>query len=113
MAKEKYFRKGDYTFELVTGKKAQDLYDRYHHSNNYYGSRTLWDCYDRPSYAKEGAYDYCMSAMRSFEDYEAWTVIGYNCMQFSFGCRVYDAKTHKHYVLYITKEHNYAIEVVY
>lgn len=90
-------------------KKAEHLYNSYKWSRNYYGCRSLYCCYERPSVYKERAYDECVSMLRDFDDYECYTVIGYNSCTFSFGAIVW--LNEKMYLMYITKEHNYLVEL--
>ena len=90
-------------------KKAEHLYNSYKWSMNYYGRRNLYYCYDRPSQAKIRAYEYCIGMLADFEGCKGYTVIGYNCMQFSFGSFVW--LEGKMYLMYITKSHNYLVEL--
>lgn len=102
---------GDNYYEVVkiTTVKGKELYNSWKHSKNYYGCRSLYDCYERPSVYKQRAYEECMSMLNDFEYFEWDTVIGYNCMMFSYGAYVeYDNVA---YVMYITKEHNYLVEL--
>ena len=98
-------------FEVIKRgtKKAKHLYNSYKWSKNYYGCRSLRQCYARPSWAKECAYEDCMRMLNDFDYFEGDTVIGYNSCTFSYGAIVeYDNIT---YVMYITKEHNYLAEL--
>ena len=90
-------------------KRAKHLYKCFEYSINRYGGRTLWSCYTRPSYAKERAYNECVSWVRGFDDYDVWTVITYNTMMFTFGCIVY--LEGKKYLMFITKAHNWLVEL--
>ena len=100
---------GENYYEVVKGStaKGKALYNAWRDSVNYYGCRSLRACYERPSWAKECAYEDCMRMLNDFDYFEWDTVIGYNCMQFSYGAYVeYDNIA---YVMYITKSHNYLV----
>lgn len=90
-------------------KKAEHLYNSYKWSMNYYGTRNLWHCYERPSQAKECAYEDCVGMLSDFEGCKGYTVISYNCMQFTFGSIVWLKGIV--YLMYITKAHNYLVEL--
>lgn len=90
-------------------KKAENLYNGYKWSLSNYGWRSLYCCYERPSVYKERAYEECLRMLRDFDAYEKYTVIGYNSCTFSFGSIVW--LKGQMYLMYITKEHNYLVEL--
>ena len=47
--------------------------------------QSLRDCYDRPSEAKEAAYDYCLDLCNRYNCSYNYTIMGYNTFSFSFG----------------------------
>ena len=111
MAKN-YITVGEHTFEVLSVKTAKgaELYRRYNYSRSCLGIRSLWDCYNNPSYAKERAYRDCVSMLSAFDKSTTATVIGYNCMQFSFGSIVWFKGIM--YCMYITKSSNYLIKLI-
>ena len=104
-----HLKNADYEVISIKTSLGQRLYNSYRHSVNYWGCRSLRICYERPSWAKQCAYDDCMRMLDDFEYFERDTVIGYNCMQFSYGASV-ELGEHT-YCMYITKCHNYLVEL--
>ena len=78
----------------------QDAYNNYLRSNN--GSN-LYYCYDKPSYNKVRAMQYCEDLMNEYNGTNL-AIIGYNTTQFSVGF-LFD-KDGKNYFAYITKSHD-------
>lgn len=80
-------------------KQFKGVYTRYKNSDLY----RLEDCYDNHSYAKQGAYNYCIGLVNKYNGF-APKIIGYNCMNFSFGFEYID-EDGLHFV-YITKDYD-------
>lgn len=68
---------------LQKTKTIRNAYEGYLRSIDYHGYRDLWDCYARPSYAKERAYEYCENLRAQYNGHSA-TVTGFNCMMFTY-----------------------------
>ena len=102
---------GNHDYEVISDMKAkgQNLYVSYKWAINNYGIRTLYCCYDRPSVYKEMAFDYCQKLLRDFDFFDNYTIIAYNIFQFTFGAIV--KKDNKTYCLYVTRAHNYLVEL--
>lgn len=81
-------------------KQMQSVYKQYLHSTN--GS-SLYNCYNKPSYAKQKAMEYCENLCKEHNGYDL-TIIGYNCMTFSVGFMYY--KDNHNYFVYITKAYD-------
>lgn len=67
----------------MTHTKAQNIkraFEDWKKSN----ATELWHVYDRFSYAKENAMDYCKTLVAKFNGY-GLKIIGSNCMKFSVG----------------------------
>lgn len=64
----------------ATTKNIKSAFYCYEKSTNY----TLSDCYANNSYAKERAFNYCISQMIAHNG-SGLKIIGYNCMTFSVG----------------------------
>jgi hypothetical protein len=64
----------------TTAKIIKNAYEQ--HAKSYYTE--LYHCYDRFSYNKEKAMEYCKKLMQKYNG-ELGRIIGYNCMMFSFG----------------------------
>ena len=69
----------------------------------------LDDAYGRYSSAKKYAYDYCRELERRFNSYSG-RITGHNMMQFTYAFRG-DGDDGRKYLIYITKDHDYAIDV--
>ena len=77
----------------------KDAYKRYKWSSDY----TLRDCYDRPSYAKENAFNYCRELVNDYQGRQG-RIISYNLFQFTYG---FIGKINgKDAFFYITKEYD-------
>ena len=79
----------------------------------YYSGRDLYDCYNKPSYAKQNIYEWWKNWYYDNFDYENrignLTVHSYNCNMFTLTMGIiYNGKQ---YHLYITPSHNYISEV--
>ena len=108
-----------YIFTNLYGKTAaKGFVNSYYNSLKIHGLRRLWDFYKKPSIYKEKAYRECFEIVEDFctsfthEDAEIeWeyaTIVGGNCMKFTFGCTLYNAETGEVIgVLYITADNNY------
>lgn len=69
------------------------ILQRYEYSDNY----NLWQCYERPSYYKVRAYEYCKSLCAQMNGW-GFKIIGYNTSMFSIGFKYKkDDKTMFHY----------------
>lgn len=64
--------------------------------------RTIWDAYEKPSYNKERIYNDWKEWLNEYKDFR---IVSHNCNFFSIAV-VTDT-----YILYITKSHNYMIEM--
>ena len=80
--KSEFVTFGKHTFKVVAHKDRMAFY---HDVRQY---RTLDECYDRPSDAKRSIYrawkDYFIDTFGAIGTHSG--VLGYNCMQFTFGC---------------------------
>ena len=78
----------------------------------YYSGRDLYDCYNKPSYAKQGIYEWWKKWYNNFEYKNRVgiiTVHSYNSNIFTLTMGIiYNGKQ---YHLYITPSHNYISEV--
>lgn len=74
-------------------KKQFSIVKRHQSSNLYY----LYQCYDRPSWYKQCAYDNCKAKCSKLNGYD-FKIIGYNSQMFSIGFYyVKDGKKTFHY----------------
>lgn len=73
-----------------------------------YAGRTIYDCYDRPSHAKQSIYDSWLNwyTEDTQDRVDYFGVSGYNCMSFSLQAIYYG--DYGIYLLSITKAHNTA-----
>ena len=53
---------------------------------------TIWDAYDRPSYAKEKAYEWCVEKAQSKGAFE-WSIPTHNTFNFTFAFLYVDKET--------------------
>ena len=92
-----------HTYRVMTPSYARSAYEKFCRSTDV----CLSDVYGRCSNAKENAYRYCRDREREFNSYDG-VITGYNTCAFSYAftgdC---EGKT---YFVYITKDHDYAIE---
>ena len=73
--------------------------------------KTLYKCYDNPSFAKINIYDYWYEWFNNVgATYNKHGIIGYNCMQFSYGGYITINDTL--YFAHITKAYNRLYKVV-
>ena len=75
----------------------------------YYDDKgSLYDCYNRPSHAKERAFKYCEELRDKYQDAETrsyYGILGYNTCTFSYGfIGKYEGKKA---VFYITRANDY------
>lgn len=70
---------------------------------------SLYQCYDRPSQAKQNAFEYCLELVRALGG-ENYGIIGYNCNAFSFGFTFTNDYGVECFA-YITKDYNRYWEV--
>jgi hypothetical protein len=68
------------TMTHTTTKNIKNAYNQYKRSH----TTELWQCYDRFSYNKERAMEYCKKLVAKYNGYTG-KIIGHNCMVFSFG----------------------------
>ena len=68
----------------------------------------LRDVYGSYSRAKENAMDYCRAREREFSSYDG-VITSHNCMQFTYAFTGWCEG--KLYLIYITKCHDYALEI--
>lgn len=80
-------------------KQMRHIYNVYKASILY----CLEDCYNNHSYSKQRAYNYCIELLKKYNGYNG-KIIGYNCMQFSYGFE-YEDTNGLHFV-YITKTYD-------
>lgn len=73
-----------------------------HKMSNLY---TLRDCYNNYSYAKERAYQYCRDLCDKYNGYD-FSIIGYNCMNFSVGFYYKNENDNTIRFVYITKNYD-------
>ena len=66
--------------EMPKNKQVMGAYNRF----RFYEGRTLWDCYNNPSRAKENAWEYCNNLCNAMGGNDL-TVVGYNSTLFSAG----------------------------
>lgn len=94
-----------HTYEVMSPKtdRARSI----KHAFEWSSDTMLHDVYDRYSQAKENAYRYCVSRETECNSYDG-RITGANTCQFSyaFTCEWEGIK----YLIYITKDHDYAIE---
>lgn len=86
-------------------RTARGNIDRYDNSTNY----TLHHAYDRPSYAKERAWKYCLDLMEKFNGY-GLKVISYNTFMFTAGFMFTDSKTGVLQFMFITPNYDVSVE---
>lgn len=93
-----------HNYTVMTKSQAQRAYRAFLRSNEV----TLDDAYGRYSHAKANAYEYCRAREREFNSYNG-VITGHNSCTFSYAftglCNL------KEYFVYITKDHDYAIEL--
>lgn len=94
----------NYTVVPAHTKKAQMFWDRFCESSD----TELRDVYGRYSRAKENAYDYCRARENEFSSYNG-VIASHNSMMFTYAftgwCEC------KRYLIYITRDRDYAIEL--
>ncbi len=90
--------------QVKFNKQMQQQYAHYLYQFNHHYAPTLEYCYNNPSIFKHRAYNYCMELYRKHNGYD-FTIIGYNCMQFSVGFCYNDNYGNKHFV-WITKSYD-------
>ena len=67
----------------MTHTTTKQIKNAYHnHEKSYYAE--LWHCYDRFSYNKEKAMEYCKKLMLKYNG-QLGRIIGYNSQTFSYG----------------------------
>lgn len=80
-------------------QKAQGFIWSYTHAD----SRTIWDAYKNPSYAKQKAYyQYCLPLMEKMGGFDA-RITAHGCQTFSFAFRTKD------HLVYVTRANDYLI----
>lgn len=89
-------------------KKGQSLVNRYYQSINHYGLRTLWEVYTRPSRLKEDIFHVWLKFFISIAPAQT-TIVRYNSNQFIIGAIA--NVNEKKYLFYISKLHNYIIDI--
>lgn len=87
-------------------KDMKNAYIRYLHSKY---DNNLYNCYDKPSYNKVRALEYCNQLMRDKNGFSL-KIIGYNCMQFSVGFQFIE--NDKQCFAYITKSYDKYCEII-
>lgn len=93
-----------HNYTLMTPSYASKAYNSFCRSSDV----ELRDVYGRYSRAKENAYEYCRAREREFNSYTG-VITGYNIFTFSYAFTGWcDGKE---YFIYITKDHDYAIEI--
>ena len=92
-----------YTVMSPKSQQARRVWDSYMRSDEV----DLRDAYGRCSRAKENAYEYCRAREREFNSYDG-VITGHNSSTFSYAFTGrYEGKK---YLIYITKDHDYAID---
>ena len=84
-------------------QKAQRVLKAYLRSDE----ATLDEAYGRYSHAKANAYEYCRQREREFDAYDG-VITGHNTCIFSYAFTGWCEG--KKYLIYITKDHDYAID---
>lgn len=94
-----------HTYQVIspTSQRAQHIWRAYFRSND----ATLDEVYGRYSSAKARAYEYCREREREFDSYDG-VITGYNTCTFSYAFTGYCEG--KKWLIYITKDHDYAID---
>lgn len=92
-----------YTVMSATSERAQHVWRAYMSSND----ATLDEVYGRYSNAKARAYEYCRDREREFSSYDG-VITGHNTCTFSYAFTGYCEG--KKWLIYITKDHDYAID---
>lgn len=85
-------------------QKAESIYDAFRRSSDV----TLYDVYGRYSQAKADAYEYCRKREQEFNSCNG-VITSYNIFQFTYA--FIGLCNGKHYLVYITKSADYAIEL--
>lgn len=96
-------------------KKEERMLHGYNWSMGYYGQRGLEDCYSSPSIYKWRAYHNCIEDEKALGGFNG-TVVGYNCMMFSYAFRYYVTSEVTGEILeerlrYYTKDYTYDFKV--
>ena len=88
-----------HNFTVMTQAQAKDLYNRFLRSN----TTSLYEAYERPSRAKENAYEYCRDLERRFNSWDG-VITGYNTCTFSYAFT--GEMNGVRYFVYITKDYD-------
>ena len=90
-------------------KKGQSYYELF----KQHLGRTLWQCYDNPSYEKERAYDELVKLYTKMEKTILinYGVISFNCQTFTMAFLVADKTTHERYLMVETAYNHYKYKV--
>lgn len=103
MAKTITLHGHNYTVMSAKTQRAKDVWNAYMRSSEV----DLRDAYGRCSRVKENAYEYCRAREREFNSYDG-VITGHNSHTFSYAFTGrYEGKK---YLIYITKDHDYAID---
>ena len=103
MAKTITLHGHNYTVINPSTERARHIYRAYIRSNE----ATLDEAYGRYSHAKANAYEYCREREREFNSYDG-VITGHNTCTFSYAFSGWCEG--KKYLVYITKDHDYAID---
>ena len=71
---------------------------------------TIWEAYDKPSYAKEKAYKWCVEKAERLGAIE-WAIPSYNTFHFSFSAIYSDKGTDALRMMYETAYNSYDFEI--
>ena len=103
MAKTIILHGHNYTVINANTERARHIWRAFSRSND----ATLDEVYGRYSHAKANAYEYCRAREREFSSYDG-VITGYNTCTFSYAFTGWCEG--KKYLIYITKDHDYAID---
>ena len=93
----------NYTLLSPKTSRARNMLNNYLRSYN----SGLYDVYGTCSQAKRNAYEYCLAREREFGSSDG-VIAGHNCMAFSYAFT--GMCEGKKYLIYITKDADYAID---
>lgn len=90
--------------ELKASTKAgQNILEKAQNYDGYF----LHDVYDRPSHAKEQAWDWCWEQFRATEDADGFSICSHNT--FGFTCSWFGTKDGENICRFETKDNSYLV----
>ena len=94
--------------DIFAKSKTQQIKGKYNFYKNYGGYHSLCECYDKPSWNKIEAWEYCKRLCNVCNG-KGLKILGYNTCTFSVGFTfIYEDKK---YFAYITKDYNRVMEI--